>query len=195
MTNSANNVNIIVLIGKSGAGKDTLASDLCRNYEMFNMCISTTSRPIRVNEIRGIHYNFVSAEEFLEKIRNSEMLEYRSYETKLNGINDIWYYGTEKIAVQNGSVLVLDFPGLLNLKSALKDVNVISLYLDCSDEERKRRAQERGSFCEEEWNRRLIDDSVKFNINEIRKHVNYIVDADSTSDIVLNNVKKLLNLK
>lgn len=195
MTNSANNVNIIVLIGKSGAGKDTLASDLCRNYEMFNMCISTTSRPIRVNEIQGIHYNFVSAEEFLEKIRNSEMLEYRIYETKLNGINDIWYYGTEKIAVQNGSVLVLDFPGLLNLKLALKDVNVISLYLDCSDEERKRRAQERGSFCEEEWNRRLIDDSVKFNINEIRKHVNYIVDADSTSDVVLNNVKKLLNLK
>lgn len=199
MTNDTNDtndaVNIIVLIGKSGAGKDTLASDLCRNYEMFSMCISTTSRPIRVNEIQGIHYNFVSAEEFLEKIRNSEMLEYRSYETKLNGINDIWYYGTEKIAVQNGSVLVLDFPGLLNLKSALKDVNVISLYLDCSDEERKRRAQERGSFCEEEWNRRLIDDSVKFNINEIRKHVNYIVDADSTSDVVLNNVKKLLNLK
>lgn len=192
MTNDA---NIIVLIGKSGAGKDTLASDLCRNYEMFSMCISTTSRPIRVNEIHGINYNFVNTEEFLQKIRNSEMLEYRSYETKLNGIDDIWYYGTEKSEVKNGSVLVLDFPGLLNLKSALKDVNVISLYLDCSDDERKRRAQERGSFCEEEWNRRLIDDSNKFNINEIRKHVNYIVDADSTSDVVFNNVKKLFNLK
>lgn len=199
MTNDTNNtndtVNIIVLIGKSGAGKDTLASDLCRNYEMFSMCISTTSRPIRVNEIHGINYNFVNTEEFLQKIRNSEMLEYRSYETKLNGIDDIWYYGTEKSEVKNGSVLVLDFPGLLNLKSALKDVNVISLYLDCSDDERKRRAQERGSFCEEEWNRRLIDDSNKFNINEIRKHVNYIVNADSTSDVVFNNVKKLFNLK
>ena len=199
MTNDTNNtndtVNIIVLIGKSGAGKDTLASDLCRNYEMFSMCISTTSRPIRVNEIHGINYNFVNTEEFLQKIRNSEMLEYRSYETKLNGIDDIWYYGTEKSEVKNGSVLVLDFPGLLNLKSALKDVNVISLYLDCSDDERKRRAQERGSFCEEEWNRRLIDDSNKFNINEIRKQVNYIVDADSTSDVVFNNVKILFNLK
>lgn len=199
MTNDTNDtndtVNIIVLIGKSGAGKDTLASDLCRNYEMFSMCISTTSRPIRVNEIHGINYNFVNTEEFLQKIRNSEMLEYRSYETKLNGIDDIWYYGTEKSEVKNGSVLVLDFPGLLNLKSALKDVNVISLYLDCSDDERKRRAQERGSFCEEEWNRRLIDDSNKFNINEIRKHVNYIVDTDSTSDVVFNNVKKLFNLK
>lgn len=199
MTNDTNDtndaVNIIVLIGKSGAGKDTLASDLCRNYEMFSMCISTTSRPIRVNEIHGINYNFVNTEEFLQKIRNSEMLEYRSYETKLNGIDDIWYYGTEKSEVKNGSVLVLDFPGLLNLKSALKDVNVISLYLDCSDDERKRRAQERGSFCEEEWNRRLIDDSNKFNINEIRKHVNYIIDADSTSDVVFNNVKKLFNLK
>lgn len=199
MTNDTNDnndaVNIIVLIGKSGAGKDTLASDLCRNYEMFSMCISTTSRPIRVNEIHGINYNFVNTEEFLQKIRNSEMLEYRSYETKLNGIDDIWYYGTEKSEVKNGSVLVLDFPGLLNLKSALKDVNVISLYLDCSDDERKRRAQERGSFCEEEWNRRLIDDSNKFNINEIRKQVNYIVDADSTSDVVFNNVKKLFNLK
>ena len=187
--------NIIVLIGKSGAGKDTLASDLCKNFDKFNMCVSTTSRPIRVNEVQGIHYNFVSSDEFKEKIKNSEMIEYRSYETVFNGAKDIWYYGTEKSAIKNGSILVLDLGGLINLKSALKDVNIVSLYLDCSDEERKRRAQERGSFCSEEWNRRLIDDNIKFCINEIRKHVNYIVDADGSAEVVFNNVKKLLNLK
>ena len=193
MTNDK--ISVIVLLGKSGAGKDTLASDLNRNYESLFLCVSTTSRPMRINETQGIHYNFVSPEEFLNKIRNSEMIEYRSYETKFNGVDNIWYYGTEKTAIKNGSVLVLDLPGLINLKSALTDVNVKSFYLDCSDQERKRRAQERGSFCEEEWNRRLIDDNIKFDINEIRKHVNYIIDADASSDIVFNNVKKILKLK
>lgn len=193
MTNDK--ISVIVLLGKSGAGKDTLASDLYRNYESLTLCVSTTSRPMRINETQGIHYNFVSSEEFLNKIRNSEMIEYRSYETKFNGVDNIWYYGTEKTAIKNGSVLVLDLPGLINLKSALTNVNVKSFYLDCSDQERKRRAQERGSFCEEEWNRRLIDDNIKFDINEIRKHVNYIIDADASSDIVFNNVKKILKLK
>ena len=187
--------NIIVLIGKSGAGKDTLASDLNRSFGDLSMCVSTTSRPIRVNEVQGIHYNFVSSDEFQEKIKNSEMIEYRSYETIFNSVPDVWYYGTEKSAVKDGSILVLDLGGLINLKSELKDANIISLYLDCSDEERKRRAQERGSFCADEWNRRLIDDNIKFNINEIRKHVNYIVDADGAAEVVFNNVKKLLNLK
>lgn len=193
MTNDK--ISVIVLLGKSGAGKDTLASDLNRNYESLVLCVSTTSRPMRINETQGIHYNFVSSEEFLNKIRNSEMIEYRSYETKFNGVDNIWYYGTEKTAIKNGSVLVLDLHGLITLKSALTNINVISFYLDCSDEERKRRAQERGSFCEEEWNRRLIDDNIKFDINEIRKHVNYIIDADASSDIVFNNVKKILKLK
>lgn len=192
MTNEI--INIIVFIGKSGAGKDTLASDLCRNFEMFKTCVSTTSRPIRVNEVQGVHYNFVSSDEFKEKIKNSEMIEYRSYETLYNSIPDVWFYGTEKSAIKNGSILVLDLGGLINLKSTLNNVNIISMYLDCSDEERKRRAQERGSFCEEEWNRRLKDDNIKFDINEIRKHVNYIVDADGSAEVVFNNVKKLLKL-
>lgn len=192
MTNEI--INIIVFIGKSGAGKDTLASDLCRNFEIFNTSVSTTSRPIRVNEVQGVHYNFVSSDEFKEKIKNSEMIEYRSYETLYNSIPDVWFYGTEKSAIKNGSILVLDLGGLINLKSTLNNVNIISMYLDCSDEERKRRAQERGSFCEEEWNRRLKDDNIKFDINEIRKHVNYIVDADGSAEVVFNNVKKLLKL-
>lgn len=192
MTNEI--INIIVFIGKSGAGKDTLASDLCRNFEIFNTSVSTTSRPIRVNEVQGVHYNFVSSDEFKEKIKNSEMIEYRSYETLYNSIPDVWFYGTEKSAIKNGSILVLDLGGLINLKSTLNNVNIISMYLDCSDEERKRRAQERGSFCEEEWNRRLKDDNIKFDINEIRKHVNYIVDADGSAELVFNNVKKLLKL-
>lgn len=185
---------IFVLIGKSGAGKDTLASDLCKNNSDLNMCISTTSRPIRENEIQGIHYNFVSKDEFIQKIENNEILEYRTYETKFQGNDDTWYYGTEFSAVKNNSVLVLDLEGLISLKSELKDTNIIGIYLDCSDDERKRRAQDRGSFCQEEWDRRLIDDSEKFNISKIRQEVQYIVDANSTHDVVYRNVCKLLNL-
>lgn len=184
---------LYVLIGKSSSGKDTLANNL-RECGNLSMCISTTSRPARINEIDKVHYNFVSKNDFISKIQNNEMIEYRSYNTELNGKSDIWYYGTELKSLKNNLVLVLDIDGLIELKNKLINYKIISIYLDCSDDVRKERAIERGTFCEIEWNRRLIDDNEKFNIDKIRRHTTFIIDSSSNSNIVLSNVRSLLNI-
>lgn len=187
-----NNV-IYVLIGKSSSGKDTLANNLCECSDL-SMCISTTSRPPRINEIDKVHYNFVSKNDFINKIENNEMIEYRSYNTELNGNSDIWYYGTELNSLKNNLVLVLDLDGLIELKNKLKNYKIISIYLDCPDEIRKQRAIERGTFCEIEWNRRLIDDDDKFNLNKIREHVTFILDSSCHSYILLTNARHLFGI-
>ena len=61
-----NKYKILALFGKSGAGKDTIQKWLTTNYNM-NGIISCTTRPPRDYERDGIHYHFLSNEEFAQK--------------------------------------------------------------------------------------------------------------------------------
>jgi guanylate kinase len=181
---------IIILCAKSAAGKDTLAKDICEKLK-YNMCISSTSRPIRENEKNGIDYNFITKEQFINKINNDEILEYRTYNTLLNGVPDIWYYGTEISSIKDNSVLVLDVDGLIDVKNKIKNLDIISIYLECSDEIRKKRSTGRGSFCEQEWNRRLLDDEKKFDKKIINENVDFIINSEGTSQDVFENFLNL----
>ena len=80
-----NKYKVLALFGKSGAGKDTIQKWLTTNYNM-NGIISCTTRPPRDYERDGIHYHFLSNEEFAQKVLNMSMLEATVF-------ND-WCYGT-----------------------------------------------------------------------------------------------------
>lgn len=82
---------VLVLSGPSGVGKDTVINELLQRDEKIVVSISMTTRKPRPGEIDGVNYYFVSKEEFEEKIKNNEMLEYAQY-----GSN---YYGTPKAPV------------------------------------------------------------------------------------------------
>ena len=69
---------ILVLVGKSSSGKDTLLKEL-KNQNLFKECISTTSRPIRINEKNNIDYMFITKDEFLDKIKNNEFIGEEGY--------------------------------------------------------------------------------------------------------------------
>ena len=66
--------------------------------------VSHTTRPLRGNEVDGVHYHFVSREEFEERIAAGQFAEYAQvYEN---------YYGTSREVVEtilsNGKSVVLD---------------------------------------------------------------------------------------
>lgn len=70
----------VVLCGPSGAGKSTLIKMLINKHpEKFYMAISHTTRPMRVNEVNGRDYFFISESEFLNKIDKNEFIEYVSF--------------------------------------------------------------------------------------------------------------------
>lgn len=102
-----------VVSAPAGTGKTTLVHMLVQEFPCIVESISFTTRPKRPGEISGVHYNFVSTEEFERRIANQEFLEY----VKLYG----YYYGTskehirEKQAQRKHVVLVIDTQGALQL--------------------------------------------------------------------------------
>lgn len=80
-------IKLIVLCGKAGVGKDaTLHRVVELAPDLFNEIVSCTTRPPREGEIDGVHYHFLTIEQFTEKILSGDMLE----ATEFNG----WHYGT-----------------------------------------------------------------------------------------------------
>lgn len=183
---------ILVLVGKSSSGKDTLMKELVKsNY--FHGVISTTSRPIREYETADVNYCFTSVDEFINKVKNNEFIEYRTYNTKLNDVDGIWYYGTEKnsINTEKDSVLVLDVQGLKDIKKYFPEEHIIGIYLHCPLNLRTERAKLRGSFCEIEWNRRIQTDKIDF-VN-VYEEVDYVLSGTKTVNELAQEVKEIID--
>jgi guanylate kinase len=88
--------------------------------------ISMTTRPPRQGEINGRDYWFVDQDEFLQKIKNNEFIEYE----QVHG----WYYGTPTRPIQQwlkeGKVVLLDLDvlGALALKKQFSR-NIVLIFL------------------------------------------------------------------
>ena len=108
---------LIVISGPSGAGKDTICNKVIEESENIWLSVSMTSRKPRGKEQEGVEYFFITREEFEEKIKNGEILEYTEYNNN--------YYGTPKDKIEdylnNGIdvVLVIDIKGALNIKNLI----------------------------------------------------------------------------
>ena len=171
---------IVVLLGKSCSGKDTLARQL--EKQGFNFVVSTTSRPMREVESQGNPYHFVTDSEFKWLIENNFLIEHREYNTLVDGTPTTWYYGVEKSAIdpKKDCVVVLDIVGLHGFKDSEFE-NIVSIFMQASDELRRRRCIDRGDFNEQEWSRRLEDDSVVFSNSEVNANIDFVIDSNNES--------------
>ncbi len=88
-----NDQKLFIITGPSGVGKGTVIKTFLGNNDDLVYSVSSTTRPPREDEINGVHYNFVSKEDFEVQIKNNEFLEWAEY----NGN----YYGTNKNVVNN----------------------------------------------------------------------------------------------
>ena len=183
-----------ILVGKSGSGKDYLLKYMVQKG--FTPLISHTTRPKRANEIDCLDYYFVGVTEFLA---NNDFIETRSYDTELNGEKHTWYYGLSNRELDRNKdkniVTIFDIPGANEfIKNTGIDCNII--YLDVSDEIRKNRAILRGSFCDIEWGRRVLDDAKKFSDKELKSIIKHtVINENITIDELYNKVINLLEVK
>ncbi|HOJ35453.1 MAG TPA: guanylate kinase, partial [Clostridiales bacterium] len=88
MNNNGKMGQLVVVSGPSGSGKDTILNEIFKMDPDIIPSVSATTRPPRKGEINGVNYYFMSVEEFEERIKRDEFLEYVQY-----GDN---YYGTLK---------------------------------------------------------------------------------------------------
>lgn len=115
---------LIVLSGPSGSGKGTVREELMKKAP-FAFSVSATTRAPREGEVDGVHYHYITREEFETRIRTGEMLEYTEY----NGN----YYGTplgEAMRVINAGddlLLEIEVEGAMNVKRLYPDAVLIML--------------------------------------------------------------------
>ena len=95
---------LIVFSAPSGSGKTTIVRHLLHQEEFgLEFSISATSREARGNEIDGKDYYFMSAEQFKQKIKSDEFLEWEEvyinnfYGTLKSEVDRIWAKGKHVI--------------------------------------------------------------------------------------------------
>ena len=101
---TAHQGKLIVIVAPSGTGKSTLIKRLLNEYPSLRESISCTTRPMREGEENGREYHFLTREEFEERRRRDDFLEWAVVHSN--------YYGTSKDFVykslESGSDLLFD---------------------------------------------------------------------------------------
>jgi guanylate kinase len=178
--------NLIIISGTTCAGKGTVIKQLLANHNDIDLSISYTSRPKRESEVDGVDYFFVTKEEFEEKIKNDDFLEYAKVQYGA-------YYGTPKAEVikklETGKdvILEIDVQGAKQIKEKYPETILIFIMAP-SMEEVKRRIKMRGDENNEQIVARF---KVAYNeINQVSNY-NYVVVNDDLS-MAVKKVESIL---
>ncbi|MHC4275571.1 MAG: guanylate kinase [Planctomycetota bacterium] len=145
---------LLVVSGPSGSGKTTISRAVERRLE-GTFSVSATTRPQSKIETRGHDYDFLSQEEFLQKIEAGAFLEYAQL------FGEHWY-GTPRRPVEQqlaeGRLVILDIDvqGALQVRESMPEALMIFL-VPPSDEELLRRLRGRGREGEDSIQRRFAE--------------------------------------
>ena len=133
--------NLFILSAPSGAGKSSLIGALLNKHSDMKVSVSHTTRSPRPGEENGVHYHFVSVEEFKALIDKNDFFEWAQVFDN--------YYGTSKKAIETqleagiDVFLDIDWQGAQQIRKLVDDVETIFI-LPPSKEELESRLNNRG---------------------------------------------------
>ncbi len=107
---------LVVVSSPSGGGKTTIVNAVKERMGL-EYSVSTTTRPPRSGEKDGIHYNFVSKNDFLRYIRDNRFAEWAKVHGHLYGTDR--GYIREKLEQGKTVLLDIDVQGALRIKKDL----------------------------------------------------------------------------
>ncbi|MCK9490896.1 MAG: guanylate kinase [Sulfurimonas sp.] len=176
---------VLVLSGPSGAGKSSLINAIADEIGDYYFSISTTTRPMREGEVEGVHYHFVSKEEFQKDIEQDHFLEYALVHGN--------YYGTSlkpvKEALSQGKLVIfdIDVQGNTAVKNRLGDITTSVFITSPSLSELKKRLIERSTDSKE-----VIENRIKMAKREIQRTSEYdFVIINDDFDLAANVLKQI----
>ena len=192
------NKKLLILISKSGNGKDCSLNYLVDKYG-FKPLISHTTRPIRPLETNHVTYEFVSDDEFKQMISDNKLIEYRTYNTLVDNIPAVWFYGLSKQTVDGldpntNYVTIFDVQGTKDFIEYYGRDSCFVCMLKCDDKIREERAKLRGGFNQIEWNRRLLSDVQIFNDENTKGLVDHYITNEGTIEELETKLKELVEI-
>lgn len=172
---------MIMLVGYSGSGKDTILKILKQHG--FKGVVSHTTRPKRWYEQNGIDYFFVTDEEF-NKLKEQEFFaETTKYLT--------YQYGGSKEQMTEDAVVVIEPIGWKQVKDIYGD-KAITIFVEANTYRRIARLNERGDEPKEII-RRVLDDESRSDFQYVKNNADVVFynnypDYITLLDIVENRL-------
>jgi guanylate kinase len=170
---------LFVISGSSGVGKGTVIKRLLEKNPDFELSISCTTRNKREGEIDGVHYHFMSKQNFMSAVENGDFLEWAEFSGN--------YYGTNRKFVEQALnenkkiILEIETQGAMQVKEKFENA-VLIFILPPSLDELEKRLRGRGTESEEAIQKRL--NTVKSEMINSKKF-DYTVVNDVVEDTVL----------
>ena len=152
MTHQARS-RLVVLAGPTAVGKGTVAAVIREDHPEVWISVSATTRKPRPGEVDGVHYWFVSDEEFDRMVEQDELLEWAV-------VHGAARYGTPRapaeqaLAAGRPTLLEIDLDGARQVRDRMPEALFVFLKPP-SWEELVRRLVGRGTEDEVERERRL----------------------------------------
>ena len=163
---------LFIISGPAGSGKGTVVNSLIKNHPELSLSVSATTRAPRAGEIDGVHYHFISKDEFEKLIEKGEVLEHTTYCEN--------YYGTLKREVLKANkagrdiILEIEVDGAMQVKKKVRGAVTIMLTPpDAASIEKRLRG--RGTET---------DDVIKWRLNRAKEEIKLIGNYDYS---VVNN--------
>ncbi len=144
---------VTVLAGPTAVGKGTVSADVRSRYPEVAISVSATTRRPRPGEVDGVHYHFVTEDEFDAMIAGGELLEWALVHGRQRS-------GTPRHAVETALssgrpvLLEIDIQGARQIRTTYPQAQFVFL-APPSWEELVTRLVGRGTEDDEERERRL----------------------------------------
>ncbi len=144
---------LVVVAGPTAVGKGTVVSRIRELYPSARFSVSATTRAPRPGEIDGVHYYFVTPQQFDALVETGQMLEWAV-------VHGEHRYGTPRKpivdALDSGQSIILeiDIQGARQVKEAMPDALLVFL-MPPSWDELVRRLTTRATESDVEQQRRL----------------------------------------
>ncbi|MDY6800113.1 MAG: guanylate kinase [Bacteroidota bacterium] len=178
---------LFIFSAPSGSGKTTIVKKLLDDNIGLEFSVSATNRPKRENEIDGKDYYFLSTENFKQKIKKDEFVEWeevynnRFYGTLKSELQRIWDKGKHV-------VFDVDVVGGLNIKKKYPQKALAIFIMPPNINVLKQRLRNRSTDSNEDIEIRIAKAKKEL---EFARHFDLIILNDDL-DMAVNEAKQAI---
>lgn len=163
---------LFVISGPSGAGKSTILKEVLEKDKKLRFSISATTRKKRKGEVEGVHYFFISKDEFKKTIAEGKFLEWAKvhqsfYGTPISFVKETLKRGLDcilDIDVQGALQVIKKYPDAILIFIASRSISILKKRLLNRDTENVLKIKERLNIAR--WELKNVDKYDYFIVND-----------------------------